>query len=36
MVNIDIQPPTNLYTVLLYIGKYVLKPEKSSVLYIEL
>lgn len=36
MVNTDIQPPTTLCAVLAYIGKYVLKPEKSSTSYTEL
>ena len=36
MANTDIQPPTTLYVVLSYIGKYVSKPEKSSVSYTEL
>jgi hypothetical protein len=36
MANIDIQPPTTLHVVLLYVGKYVLKLEKSSVSYTEL
>src|SRR3981081_2253156 len=36
MANTDIQPPTSLYAMLSYIGKYVSKPEKSSASYIEL
>jgi hypothetical protein len=36
MANTDIQPPTSMYAVLLYLGKYVSKPEKSSMSYIEL
>src|SRR6266480_3923106 len=36
MANTDIQPPTSLYAVLSYIGKYVSKPEKSSLSYTEL
>jgi ATP-dependent DNA helicase PIF1 len=36
MANTDIQPPTDLRTVLSYIGKYVSKPEKSSASYAEL
>jgi hypothetical protein len=36
MVNIDIQPPITLHALLDYVGKYVLKPEKSLVLYVEL
>ena len=36
MANIDIQPPTTLTAVLSYVGKYVSKPEKSSVSYTEL
>jgi ATP-dependent DNA helicase PIF1 len=36
MANTDIQPPTSLYAVLSYIGKYVSKPEKSLASYIEL
>ena len=36
MANTDIQQPTTLYIVLSYIGKYVLKPEKSSMSYTEL
>jgi hypothetical protein len=36
MANIDIQPPTSIYIVLSYLGKYVSKPEKSSMLYTEL
>lgn len=36
MANTDIQPPTSLRAVLSYIGKYVSKPEKSSVSYAEL
>ncbi|KAH8755120.1 ATP-dependent DNA helicase PIF1 [Hyaloscypha sp. PMI_1271] len=36
MANTDIQPPISLYAVLSYIGKYVSKPEKSSLLYTEL
>ena len=36
MANTDIQPPTTLHAVLSYIGKYVSKPEKSSLSYTEL
>src|SRR6267154_6179425 len=36
MANTDIQPPTSLHAVLSYIGKYVSKPEKSSLSYTEL
>jgi hypothetical protein len=36
IANTDIQPSTGLHTVLSYIGKYVSKPEKSSVSYTEL
>ena len=36
MANTDIQPPTSLQAVLSYIGKYVSKPEKSSLSYTEL
>jgi hypothetical protein len=36
MANTDIQPPTTLLAVLSYIGKYVSKPEKSSVSYTKL
>src|ERR1700733_12028574 len=36
MANTDIQPPTSLHAVLSYIGKYVSKPEKSSLSYPEL
>jgi ATP-dependent DNA helicase PIF1 len=36
MANTDIQLPTTLAAVLSYIGKYVSKPEKSSVSYTEL
>jgi ATP-dependent DNA helicase PIF1 len=36
MANTDIQPPTSLRAVVSYIGKYVSKPEKSSVSYAEL
>jgi len=36
MANTDIQPLTSLHAVLSYIGKYVSKPEKSSVSYTEL
>src|SRR5271170_4718949 len=36
MANTDTQPPTSLHAVLSYIGKYVSKPEKSSLSYIEL
>jgi hypothetical protein len=36
MANTDIQPLTTLHTVLLYLGKYVSKPKKSSVFYTEL
>jgi ATP-dependent DNA helicase PIF1 len=36
MANTDIQPPTTLHALLDYVGKYVSKPEKSSVSYVEL
>lgn len=36
LANTDIQPATTLHAVLTYIGKYVSKPEKSSVSYTEL
>ena len=36
MANTDIQPLISLYAVLLYIEKYVSKPEKSSLLYTKL
>jgi ATP-dependent DNA helicase PIF1 len=36
MANTDIQPPTTLHAVLSYIGKYILKPERSSMSYTEL
>ena len=36
MANTDIQPLTDLYTMLSYIGKYISKPEKSSASYAEL
>jgi hypothetical protein len=36
MVNIDIQPLITLHALLDYVGKYVLKLEKSSVLYVKL
>ncbi|CAG8983615.1 hypothetical protein HYALB_00004637 [Hymenoscyphus albidus] len=36
LANTDIQPPTSLHAVLSYIEKYVSKPEKSSVSYVEL
>jgi hypothetical protein len=36
LANTDIQPPTSLAAMLSYIGKYVSKPEKSSVSYTEL
>src|SRR6266536_4489627 len=36
MANTDSQPPTSLHAVLSYIGKYVSKPEKSSLSYTEL
>ncbi|MGH7240097.1 MAG: hypothetical protein ACREHG_08535, partial [Candidatus Saccharimonadales bacterium] len=36
MANTDIQPSTSLYAVLTYLGKYVSKPEKSSISYTEL
>ena len=36
MANTDIQPPTTLHGVLSYVGKYVSKPEKSSVSYTKL
>jgi hypothetical protein len=36
MANTNIQPPTTLHALLDYVGKYVLKPEKSLVLYVKL
>jgi hypothetical protein len=36
MANSNIQPPTSLYAILSYIGKYVSKLEKSSTSYTEL
>ena len=36
MANTDVQPPPRLQAVLSYIGKYVSKPEKSSLSYTEL
>ena len=36
MVNTDIQLSTSLHAVLSYIGKYVSKPEKSSLSHTEL
>ena len=36
MANTDIQPPTSMHAVLSYLGKYVSKPEKSSMSYTEL
>ncbi|KIM94114.1 hypothetical protein OIDMADRAFT_35163 [Oidiodendron maius Zn] len=36
MANTDIQPSLSLYTVLAYLTKYVLKPEKSSIFYTKL
>ena len=36
MANTDIQPPTGMHAVLSYLGKYVSKPEKSSLSYTEL
>jgi ATP-dependent DNA helicase PIF1 len=36
MANTNIQPPTDLYAVLSYAGKYVSKPKKSSTSYTEL
>ena len=36
MANTDIQPPTTLHSVLSYVGKYVSKPEKSSMSYTKL
>lgn len=36
MANTDIQSPTSLHAVLLYVGKYVATPEKLFVSYIEL
>jgi hypothetical protein len=35
-INTDIQPPTSLHAVLSSVGKYVSKPEESSVSYTEL
>ena len=36
MANTDIQPSLTLRAVLAYLAKYVSKPEKSSVSYMEL
>jgi hypothetical protein len=36
IANTDIQPLTTIHAVLSYLGKYVNKPEKSSVSYTEL
>jgi ATP-dependent DNA helicase PIF1 len=36
MANTDIQPSVTLHALLEYLGKYVSKPEKSSVSYTEL
>ena len=36
MANTDVQPPTDIHAVLSYIGKYVSKPEKKSILYTNL
>ena len=36
LANTDIQPPLTTHAVLTYLGKYVSKPEKSSVSYTEL
>jgi hypothetical protein len=36
IANTDIQLSTTLYTVLNYIGKYILKPEKLSIFYTEI
>jgi hypothetical protein len=36
MVNTDIQPPITLHALLDYVGKYVLKLEKSLVSYVKL
>jgi ATP-dependent DNA helicase PIF1 len=36
LANTDIQPPLTMHPVLSYLGKYVSKPEKSSVSYTEL
>ena len=36
MANTDIQLLLTLHALLMYIGKYVSKPEKASVSYIEL
>jgi hypothetical protein len=36
LANTDIQPATTLHGLLTYLGKYVSKPEKSSVSYTEL
>jgi hypothetical protein len=36
IANTDIQPPTTLYTILNYIGKYISKPEKLSMFYTEI
>jgi len=35
-MNIDVQPPLIMQVVLNYLGKYILKLEKASVLYIKL
>jgi ATP-dependent DNA helicase PIF1 len=36
LANTDVQPPLTLHGLLGYLGKYVSKPEKSSVSYTEL
>ena len=36
MANTNIQPPTSLFAVLAYVGKYVSKPETKSKSYIDL
>src|SRR5580704_2390740 len=36
MANTDIQPPTSLFAVLAYVGKYVSKPETKSKSYMDL
>jgi hypothetical protein len=35
-MNIDVQPPLIIQVVFNYLGKYILKLEKASVLYIKL
>jgi ATP-dependent DNA helicase PIF1 len=36
LANTDVQPPLTMRAVLSYLGKYVSKPEKASVSYVEL